>query len=55
MAFFSAYAFIGKGIESGMENWRFYTSLGGFLICCIFLFLFFKHVIKDKKENQNSN
>jgi uncharacterized BrkB/YihY/UPF0761 family membrane protein len=55
MTIFSAKIFFGKGIESGMENWRFYAALVGFLISCIFLFLFYKHVIKDRKKNQNIN
>lgn len=55
MTLFSAITFFGKGIESGIENWRFYASLIGFLISSIFLFLFYKHVKKDSEESQNIN
>ena len=55
MTLFSAKTFFGKGIESGIENWRFYASLIGFFISSIFLFLLYSQVKKDSEEKQNIN
>ena len=48
---FATYAFFGKGIESGIGNWRFYASFIGFLISIIFLFVFYKKVRRDNFKN----
>ncbi len=46
---YSAIIFLTKGIDSGVENWRFYASLFGFLIAATFLFLFYQHDKKNRK------
>ncbi|SFJ23248.1 hypothetical protein [Olleya namhaensis] len=43
---FSAKTFFGKGLENGVENWRFYASLFGLLIAVSFLFVFLKSLKK---------
>ena len=52
---FTAKTFFGKGLESGIENWRFYASLFGFLISTTFLFLFYKHSKTNRDENERTN
>lgn len=55
MTLFSAKIFFEKGIENGIENWRFYGSLIGFIISSIFLFLFYKNIKKDSEDSQEIN
>lgn len=40
--------FIGKGMESGYQDWRFYASLIGFSIPLTFCYLMYKKVKKVK-------
>jgi hypothetical protein len=46
---FTLKIFLDKGIESGIENWRFYASLFGFLIPLVFSYIVF---IKLKKVKE---
>ena len=50
---FTAKTFFGKGLESGIENWRFYASLIGLIISVSFLFLFYKQIKKEKEKENN--
>jgi hypothetical protein len=46
---FTLRIFLNKGIESGIENWRFYASLFGFLIPLTFSYMVFKKLKKVKE------
>jgi hypothetical protein len=46
---FTLRIFLNKGIESGIENWRFYASLFGFLISLTFSYMVFKKLKKVKE------
>ncbi|SHJ17092.1 hypothetical protein [Flavobacterium haoranii] len=46
---FAGKTFFGKGIDSGIENWRFYVSLIGFLILLTTSIIFYKNLKKDSQ------
>jgi hypothetical protein len=51
ITFYSAYLFFTKGIDKGIDNWRFYASLFG-LLGFIILFILVK---KWEKNSINQN
>jgi hypothetical protein len=51
ITFYSGYVFFTKGINRGIENWRFYASLFGFLGFITLLFLLKKRNKRDKDKN----